>query len=190
MWRGFWAHFLLKMLRWLLSTFLWSFFLKGYYCEIFYLHFFFFIKLILLGPWFMGLSHCAKKFLFVNTFNLKVFFAVVRYMQQHFLRCGIQQRRFSFVVVYNERSFFLLWDTMKTISGWLKFFFLRCIPQCRSYSSVMGYNRSVFFRCIPQCRSFLSLCSTPQQNLKQYTGSHNTEAFPCCMPHRTITFSS
>jgi preprotein translocase subunit Sss1 len=78
--------------------------------------------------------------------------------QQHFLRFWIQLRRFP-----------LLWDTTKevfcccriqrtTISRWLTIFFSRCIPQGRSFSSLVGYNGSGFFSLYHTMQKFFFRC--------------------------------
>ncbi len=50
-------------------------------------------------------------------------------MEDIFLRCGIQWKRFFFVVGYNGRSFPPLWDTTEEVF------------------SIVGYNGRGFFRC-------------------------------------------
>jgi hypothetical protein len=48
-------------------------------------------------------------------------------MEDIFLRCGIQRKRFFFIVGYNGRSFPTLWDTTKEVY------------------SIVGYNGRGFF---------------------------------------------
>jgi hypothetical protein len=50
-------------------------------------------------------------------------------MEDIFIRCGIQWKRFFFVVGYNGRTFPPLWDTTEEVF------------------SIVGYNGRGFFRC-------------------------------------------
>ncbi len=85
----------------------------------------------------------------------------MRYNGKVFFRCGIQRRRFSYVVGYNRRGFFPLWDTTGTISGWQTNF----VPLYPTMQEI-----------------FLPLYPTPQQNLVQCTVSQKNLLH--CIPQR------
>jgi hypothetical protein len=90
-------------------------------------------------------------------------------MQQHFLHCGKQRRRFSSVVGYNGISISIVgYNGQQSQDG----------SQRRSFSSIEGFNRNVVFSVVSHnVGVFLPLYPTPQQNLIWCTASYNTEAF-------------
>ncbi len=95
-----------------------------------------------------------------------------------FFRCGIQRRRFSYVVGYNRRGFFPLWDTTENNLRMANKFCSIVSHNAGNFSSVVSYTSTescavycipekssalypktlhVFFRCIPQWKIFSSV---------------------------------
>jgi hypothetical protein len=102
----------------------------------------------------------------------------VGYNGRVFFRCGIQQRRFSYVVGYNRRGFFPLWDTTENKLRMANIFCSIVSHNAGNLSSVVSYTSTescavycipekssalypttlqIFFRCIPQWKIFSSV---------------------------------
>jgi hypothetical protein len=102
----------------------------------------------------------------------------VGYNGRVFFCCGIQRRRFNYVVGYNRRGFFQLWDTTENNlrmankfcsivfhnAGNISFVVsytstescaVYCIPE--KSSALYPTTPQVFFRCIPQWKIFSSV---------------------------------
>jgi hypothetical protein len=101
----------------------------------------------------------------------------VGYNERVFFRCGIQRRRFSYIVGYNRRGFFPLWDTTENNFRMVNKFCSILSHNAGHFSSIVSYTstESCAVYCIPEKSSAL-YPTTPQ-------------VFFCCIPQWKI-FSS
>jgi hypothetical protein len=87
----------------------------------------------------------------------------VGYNGRVFVCCGIQRRRFSYIVGYNRRGFFPLWDTTENNLRMADKFFSVVSNNAGNFSSVVSYTSTescaVYF--IPEKSSAL-YPTTPQ----------------------------
>ncbi len=127
------------------------------------------------------------------------------YNRRVFFCCEIQRRRFSFIVGYNRRGFFPLWDTTENNLRMANKFFSFVSHDAGNFSCVVSYTTAesyavycipekssalypttpqVFFRCIPQWKMFSSVVGYNVGGF--FVVGYNGRSFPPLWNHNTM----